>query len=98
MFRSHTVAYQQGRKRTFKRNVEARSRNHCCHTKARSILYSECVSIALVIKHAKRIYHVMLSSVACLALPCYVVIRGLSSFTILSHVISETARLSKKKY
>jgi len=68
MFRSHTVEYQHDRKRTYKRNVEARSRNHCCHAKARSITHSECVSVAFVIKHAKRIHYVILSSVACLAL------------------------------
>ena len=62
MFRSHTVEYQQDRKRTYKRNVQARSRNHCCHAKANSIILSECVSVALVMKHA---------SLACLALPYF---------------------------
>ena len=60
MFRSHTVEYQQDRKRTYERNFEARSRDYCCHAKASSIIYSECVSVALVIKH---------EGVACLALP-----------------------------
>jgi len=38
-----------------KRNAEARSCNHCCHGKAVSITYSECLSVALVIQHAKRV-------------------------------------------
>jgi hypothetical protein len=52
----------------YKRNTETRSRNHCCRGKAISITYSECVSVALVIQHAKRM-RLILSSVACLALP-----------------------------
>jgi hypothetical protein len=35
--------------------------------KAISITYSECVSVALVIQNAKRMRHILLSSVACLA-------------------------------
>jgi hypothetical protein len=34
-----------------------------------SITYSECVSVALVIQHAKRMRRVILSSVACPAVP-----------------------------
>jgi hypothetical protein len=45
------------------------SRNHCCHGKAIRIKYSKCVSVALIIQHAMRICHIILSSVACLALP-----------------------------
>jgi hypothetical protein len=37
------------------RNVELRSRNHCCLGKATSITHSERVFVALVIQHAKRI-------------------------------------------
>jgi hypothetical protein len=37
------------------RNIEARSRNHCCRGKAISITYFECVSLALVTQHAKLI-------------------------------------------
>jgi len=33
------------------------------------ITYSEYVSVASVIQHAKRMYRIILSSVACLALP-----------------------------
>jgi hypothetical protein len=33
------------------------------------LTYSECVSVALVIQHVKRMRRIILSSVACLALP-----------------------------
>ena len=37
-----------------------------------SITHSECVSVALVTQHAKRIRRIILSSAACLAVPyCY---------------------------
>ena len=49
--------------------IEARSRNHCCGAKTISITYSECVSVALVIQHAKRMRRIKLSSVACPAVP-----------------------------
>jgi hypothetical protein len=55
----------------YKRNIEARSRNHCCRGKAISITYSECVSVALVIQHAKRMRCFILSSVVCLAVPYF---------------------------
>jgi hypothetical protein len=54
-----------------KSNIEARSRNHCCRGKAVSITYSQCVSVALVIQHAKRMRRIILSSVACLAVPYF---------------------------
>jgi len=40
-------------------NTEALSCNHCCRGKLISITYSECMSIALVIQHAKRMRRVM---------------------------------------
>jgi hypothetical protein len=39
----------------------ARSRNHFCSEKAISITFSECVSVALVIQHAKSVRHIVLS-------------------------------------
>ena len=45
---------------TYKRNIEARWRNHCCLGKAISITYFECVSVALVIRHAKRMRHILI--------------------------------------
>jgi len=52
------------------RNSEARWRNNCCHGKAIIIAYSECVSVALVIQHARHMCRItsMLSSVTSLAL------------------------------
>jgi hypothetical protein len=55
----------------YKRNIVARSRNHCCRGKAANITYSECVSVALLIQHAKRMRHIILSSVVCLAVPYF---------------------------
>jgi hypothetical protein len=50
-------------------NTETRSHNHCCGEKSVSIKYS--VSVASVIQHAKRMRSIILSSVACLALPYF---------------------------
>jgi len=52
-----------------KRNIDERSHNHCCRERAASIIYSECVSVALVMQHAMRMRRTVLSSVARLALP-----------------------------
>jgi hypothetical protein len=60
---------KQERQCTYKRNIEARSRNHCCHGKAIGIRYSECVFVALVIQHSRNMHHII--SVACLALPYF---------------------------
>jgi hypothetical protein len=51
--------------------TETSSANHCCSGKAISISYPECVSVALVIQHAKRMRRVILSSVACLVVPYF---------------------------
>jgi len=45
---------QQNRQRTYKRNIEARSRNRCCRGRVINIKYFGCVSAALVIRHAMR--------------------------------------------
>jgi hypothetical protein len=55
----------------YKRNIEERSRNRCCQGKAVSVAHSECVSAALVTQHAKRMRRIILSSVACLAVPYF---------------------------
>ena len=52
-------------------NIVARSRYCCCSVKAISITYYECVFVALVIRHAKRVRRTILSSVACLAVPYF---------------------------
>jgi hypothetical protein len=51
--------------------IQARSCNHCCRGKAISITYTECVSVALFIQHAMRMRSIILSSVACLAVPYF---------------------------
>ena len=53
------------------RNGEARSRNNCCRVKAVSIMYSECVSVALVSQQTKRMRLIILSFMACLYLPYF---------------------------
>jgi hypothetical protein len=55
----------------YKRDIEARSRNHCCRLKTISITHAEYVSVALVTQYAKRMLRIILSSVACLALPYF---------------------------
>ena len=53
------------------RNNETCSRDHCCSGKAVSITHSECVSVALLIHHVKRMRRNILSSVAYLAVPYF---------------------------
>ena len=52
-------------------NNQPISPNHCRRRKAVNITCSECVSEVLFIQHAKRMFHIILSSVACQALPHY---------------------------
>ena len=59
---------------TYKRNIEARSRNHCCHGKAINVYCIFCVCVcvcvcaASIMQHAKHTRCIILSSVACPAL------------------------------
>ena len=46
----------------------ARSPDHCCHGKAVSLTYSECMSVPLLIRHAMRMRRVLLLPVDCLTL------------------------------
>jgi len=48
-------------------NIEGISPNHCCCGKVISIIYSQCVSVALITQHAERIRPVVLSSAVYLA-------------------------------
>ena len=47
----------------------ARSRNHCSRGKALSVTYTECVFVGLVIKHAKRMRHIIICGLSSL---CYI--------------------------
>jgi len=60
----------------YKRNIQARSRDHCCCGKAVSIVYSQCVSVALRYPASKA--HA----------PYSIVIRGLFGSTIFVHITS----------
>jgi len=48
-------------------HIVVHSRNHCCHGKEINITHSEPVSVAVFIRHTKRMYHIIFSSIACLA-------------------------------
>jgi hypothetical protein len=74
----------QDRQCTYKRNIEARSRNHCCSGKAISITYYERVFVTLGIQHAIRMRRIITPSVAC---QCFIFL----------HIISQTAWFSRKK-
>jgi hypothetical protein len=60
----HSVSYDLTRQ-----TIEVRSRNNCYRGKALSITYSECVFVALYIRHEKRMRRIKLSPVACPAVP-----------------------------
>jgi hypothetical protein len=53
------------------RIIETRSHNLCCRGKAINITCFECVSVALLTRHAMRIRRIILSSVACPAVPYF---------------------------
>jgi len=51
--------------------MEARSHNHCYRGKALNITYSDCVFVALDIRHAKRMLRITLPFAFCPAVPDY---------------------------
>ena len=63
----HQVQHLTRRTMYYKCNIGARSRNHCYRGKALSIAYS----LALVIRHAMCMRRIILSHMACLALPYF---------------------------
>jgi hypothetical protein len=65
------------------RNIEARSCNHSCSGKAIINTYSECVSVALGIEYAMRMYHI--------------VKRGLSGSRLCFHIIEKSHDFREKK-
>ena len=62
---------KQGRQDTYKRNIEARSRNQYFHGKALSITHSECVSVSFLIRHTKSMRLILLLSVSYTAVPYF---------------------------
>jgi len=62
----HSLSYEQDRQCTYKRNTEARTCNHCCSGKTKSITYYECLFVALDIQHAmsiRNLWHVLLYNI-----------------------------------
>ena len=57
---------EQNRQGTCTHNCKVHSPKHCCRIKAISIVYPECVFVALGILHAMRMLRIILSSVACM--------------------------------
>ena len=51
---------KKGNVRLYKRNVDARSFNHCCSEKTISISYSEFVFVALGFQHAMLMRHIFM--------------------------------------
>jgi len=47
------------------RRTEARYFNHSCNGKAKSIIYSECAFVALVIQLAMRMRHIVICGLPC---------------------------------
>jgi len=52
-------------------NIEGRLCNHSCRGEAIHVTYSDCMSVTLVIQHVKIMCHIILPSLACLALPYF---------------------------
>ena len=68
---AEAYTYKQDRQCTHKRNFDTRSCNHYSREKAISITYSECVSVAFFMQHAKGMCHIISSSEACLSGPYF---------------------------
>ena len=60
---ANVISNQQDRQGTYKRNIEKRSRNHCCRGKATIIKYSDLVFLVFIIQNIKRMRHIIWSSV-----------------------------------
>jgi hypothetical protein len=59
--------YKEDRQYIYKSNIEGRSRNQYFRGKAISVLYSNFMSVTLVMQHAKCTHRIKLSSVTCLS-------------------------------
>jgi hypothetical protein len=68
---------------------QVRLHNHCCRGKAISIIYSERVSVVLIIQHAKCMHRIILSSKACQAF--------IFSYFLINGTIFEEKKNSERK-
>jgi len=59
-FVSQNVMKRTSQARYLKRTMEAHLCNHCCSGKAIYITYSQCVYVALGIRHAIRMRHIVI--------------------------------------
>ena len=83
----HTTEFNiktRERQCSYKRNIEARSSNHCSRGKVMRFMYYECVcvSVVLVIQCAESMGHIVICT--------------LSSSTLFPHIISYTSRLFRE--
>jgi surface polysaccharide O-acyltransferase-like enzyme len=67
-----------------------RSHNYCCRVQAISITNSECVSEALVIQHTQLMRSIILSCLACVAVPHFL-------HYLINGVIFEKKKVENKK-
>jgi hypothetical protein len=51
---------EQDRQCAYKRDIKARSRNHCCRARAKSIMYSQRVFVALNPRQANALYYIII--------------------------------------
>ena len=65
------LCIQQDRKCAYKRSIGVRLPNHCGSGKEVSITYSDCMSVALVLQHAKRLRRIVMPFVACVVPPSF---------------------------
>ena len=80
----------------YKCNIKACLCNRYCRGKAISITYSECVSLASIIQHARHMHSIKLSSAASLAVPYFftylinsiIFLKHLSFYEELSKILS----------
>jgi hypothetical protein len=63
------IEKRQSRLYMYKRKNEARSPNQFYHGKVISITYSQCMCVALLNKHTKRMRPIVLPCVSCLTMP-----------------------------
>jgi len=64
------------RQRTYKRNIEVRSRNHCCRGKAMNITFLECVCVCVLKQSACAILYCRLWPVCLYQVFPYYLING----------------------